>query len=60
MTTAAKKRGVAKYKKEKCKSLVIRFYPTDMELLDYIKSKDNMAQYIKGLVRDEMNSAKEG
>lgn len=54
MSTDAKRRANAKYQKEKTKTLAVRFSPQDMDLLDYIKSHDNIAQYIKGLVRADM------
>lgn len=54
MATDAKRRANAKYQKEKTKTLAIRFTPQDMELLEFIKSHDNIAQYIKGLVRADM------
>ena len=54
MSTDAKRRANAKYQKEKTKTLAVRFSPQDMDLLDFIKSHDNIAQYIKGLVRADM------
>lgn len=44
----------AKYKKEKTKLLAVRFSQDDMYLLDYAKSKDNMAGYIRDLIRADM------
>ena len=54
-TSDAQRRAVAKYKKDKTKNLTIRFYPTDMEVLEHIKSHENISQYIKGLVLADMN-----
>lgn len=56
MVSDAQKRANAEYQK-KTKVLSIRFYPTgdDFELLDYIRSKENTAAYIKELVRRERN-----
>ena len=50
----AKKASTQKYKTDKCKTLTIRFYPTDMELLDYVKSKENTAKFIKDCIREDM------
>lgn len=49
----SQKRAELKYQKEKTKTLTVRFFPSDMELLDYIKSHDNATKYIKDLVREE-------
>ena len=54
MTTDAQKRANAKYHKEKMKQLAIRFSPNEMDMLEFIKSHDNIAGYIKGLVREDM------
>ena len=53
-TSDAQRKAVAKYKKEKTKNLTIRFYPTDMDVLDHIKSHEDISQYIKGLVQADM------
>lgn len=42
------------YKRDKCKRVCVRFFPSDMYVYDYIKSKDNIAGYIKGLVKADM------
>ena len=44
------------WRKKNTKQLKITFYHTDMAILDYIKSQDNIAQYIKGLVKADMES----
>lgn len=54
MPSDAQKRASAKYQKEKTKTLTIRFGVNDMDLFDFIKSQPNIAQYIKGLVREDM------
>lgn len=50
----AQKRAIAKYRKENVKQVITRFYPGDDELYAYIKSKESMSEYIKALIRADM------
>lgn len=50
----AQKRATMKYQKEKMKQIAIRFSPQEMDVYDFIKSQDNIAGYIKRLVREDM------
>lgn len=50
----AQKRATAKYRKENVKQVVTRFYPGDEELYAYVKSKEGMGEYIKSLIRADM------
>lgn len=52
--TEAEKRADGKYKKEKTKLKGIRFYPTDMYMLDYINAKENTQDYVKSLIKADM------
>lgn len=52
--TPAQRRAKLKYKREKMKQLIVPFYPTDMELWDYLCTKDNKAGFVKSLIRREM------
>ena len=54
MPSEAQKRATAKYQKEKMKQIAIRFSPNEMDVYDYIKSQQNIAGYIKRLVREDM------
>ena len=54
----AQKRATAKYVREKVRSLSIRFYPADYELLDWIKEQPNQQGYIRDLVRADMAKRK--
>lgn len=55
MATEAQKRAVAKYQKEKMRQIAIRFSPNEMDVYEHIKSQENIAGYIKQLVRDDMS-----
>lgn len=50
----AQRRAEAKYQKEKCKSILLRFFPTDMELYEHVKKQPKQAAYLKELIRKDM------
>ena len=50
----SQKKANEKYRKEKVKQVAIRFYPGDQELYEFLKAKDNVAGYIKDLIRADM------
>ena len=54
MVSEAQKKANAKHNKGKTKQLAIRFSPNEMDMLDFIKSHDNITGYIKGLARADM------
>lgn len=54
MVTESKRKYDSKYRSEKTKQLVIRFFPTDMEVMEYAKSQPNTTQYVKDLIRADM------
>lgn len=52
----AQKRARAKYEKEKVKQVMVRFYPSENDILEFLESQDNKAGYIKELIRKDMNN----
>ena len=54
MTTDAQKRASAKYAKANVRQVVVKFYPADYELYDFVKSQDGVNAYMKRLVREDM------
>lgn len=50
----SQKKANEKYRKEKVKQVAVRFYPGDQELYEFLKAKDNVAGYIKDLIRADM------
>ena len=58
MKSEAQKRALAKYRKEKTKQINIRFFPKDMDLWGYLQGKDNIAEYVRQLIRDDMESSR--
>lgn len=57
MATQKQREAIKKYQK-KTKAIMIRFFPSDMELHDWIRAHDNMSGYIKNLVRRDMAAKK--
>ena len=58
MVSDAQKRATAKYQKEKTRQLNVRFFEDEYELLDWAKSQESTAAYIKALIRADMERAK--
>lgn len=54
----AQRRAKAKYQKEKVRQVVVRFYPSDQEILDYLEQQGNMGGYIKELIKRDMEAHK--
>lgn len=50
----SQKKANEKHRKEKVKQVAVRFYPGDQELYEFLKAKDNVAGYIKDLIRADM------
>lgn len=54
MASEAQKRANAKYAKEKCKTVCLRFFPADMELYEHLQRQENKNGYIKELIKRDM------
>lgn len=61
MTYDSQKRATAAYRKRSVKQLVIRFYPNenDENMYAWLKEQDNTTEYIKSLIREDMNNERE-
>ena len=57
MATEAQRRATSSYRKRSVKQLVIRFYPNDGDesIYKWLKEQDNTTEYIKDLIREDMN-----
>lgn len=57
MATEAQRRATSSYRKRSVKQLVIRFYPNedDESIYKWLKEQNNTTEYIKSLIRDDMN-----
>lgn len=50
----AQKRANAKYQKNNVKQIAVSFYPDDMELFAWAKSQPRISDYIRNLIREDM------
>lgn len=59
MVSEAQKRAVNKYRREKTKHIMIRFYPNEVDEKIYrqLKSQDNTTAYLKRLVLEDIETA---
>lgn len=54
MASEAQTKATAKYRKSSVAQRVVRFYPAEKDLLEYLDSKENRGGYIKDLIRGDM------
>lgn len=54
----ARSKATEKYRKANVKSFNVKFFPSDAEVLEYFQGKANRNQYIKDLIRKDMESRK--
>lgn len=53
-TSEAQKRANAKYRKNNVKQIIVKFYPGDEAMYEFVKGKPSMNEYIKSLIREDM------
>ena len=53
MITEAQKKAKEKYR-QKRKSILLEFYPPEMDLYDHLEKQSAKATYMKNLIRDDM------
>lgn len=58
MVSEAQKRASAKYVKNNVKQLIVRFYPGDEDLYAWAKSQPLISEYLRGLIRADMEARK--
>lgn len=56
----AQRRSNARYRKRSMKMVQIGFYPKDMYLWEYLQTKNNRTEFLKGLIKAEYNKENEG
>ena len=59
MATDAQRKALNNYRKKSTKQIVLRFYPGEEEMYEFIKTQPNVTAYLKGLVEEDMR-AREG
>ena len=60
MVSEAQKKANAKYRRENVKQVVVRFYPgeEDAAVYTHLKAQPRMGEYIKRLIREDMERAR--
>ena len=56
MTTEAQLKATEKYRKKSVKTFLLRFFPDDYDLFEYLQAKPKKAEYLRNLIRRDMNS----
>lgn len=56
MASEAQKRAAAKYKRDNVKTKLLRFFPKDMDLYEWVEQQESQNAYILGLIRNDMES----
>ena len=52
--TEAQKRAQGNYRKKSVKQSVVKFYPAEADIWEWLQAQENRAGYIKRLVREDM------
>ena len=56
MATEAQKRATDAYRKRNVKTFNVKFFPADTELYEWLQSQEGKNQYVKDLIRRDMES----
>lgn len=56
MATEAQKKATDAYRKRNVKTFNVKFFPADMELYEWLQGKEGKNQYVKDLIRKDMES----
>lgn len=51
----AQRRANLNYKRKNTKSVTLTFFPSDMDLYEYLCTKESKASFIKNLIRQAMD-----
>lgn len=54
MVSDAQKRANEKYRRENVKQISVRFYPNEQDIYEHVKAQENVAGYIKELIRQDL------
>lgn len=52
----AQRKANNEYRKRNVRTFNLKFFPADKELLEWFESQPNKAQYLKELIRKDMNN----
>lgn len=54
MTTDAQARATARYQRENVKQVMVKLYPRDHDLIEWLAAQESRNAYICGLIREDM------
>lgn len=54
----SQKRATNEYRKRNVRSFNLKFYPADADLLEWFESQTSKAQYLRDLIRADMEARK--
>lgn len=54
----SQKRATNEYRKRNVRSFNLKFYPADADLLEWFESQPSKAQYLRDLIRADMEARK--
>ena len=52
----ARKRANARYARKNVKQVGLKFYPSESDLYEWVKSQENVQGYVKALIRADMEA----
>ena len=59
MATEAQLRANETYRKKSVKTFLLRFFPTDYDLYEYLQTQPKKAEYLRNLIREDMERKKD-
>ena len=52
--TEAQRRAQENYRKKSVKQAIVKFYPADADIWEWLQAQENRAGYVKSLIREDM------
>lgn len=50
--------AIDRYRRANVPQIIVRFYPAELELYDWVKEQETMAGYVKKLIKEDMGKRK--
>lgn len=55
----AQRRANERYRKESVRQVTVRFYPTEADIWEWLRSQPNRSGYVKELIRRDMEARRD-
>ncbi|MGR1082839.1 hypothetical protein [Olegusella massiliensis] len=59
MATEAQLRATDNYRKKSVKTFTVKFFPADHNLYEYLQTQPKKAEYLRNLIREDMERKKD-